>query len=210
MWTSPNEVRKAIGLSVDDVTDEDLSYYIGKAQKELLDQLCIYEYEDKLVGNLDGINTTFNTSYVPIADRNFDLVVDTLDVEVYKWGHYGSMDTKETVSVSTIYPDKGIIILQSAPESTIDVVTATYYSFPRQLILDRLPMVTSLLAGYHYIRSEVLLLPRQWMHGSYRFIKGTPAEDILIEYYRNLDILLGREHRKVTPDNVTFLRDQDV
>ena len=47
----------------------------------------------------------------------------------------------------------------------------------------------------------------QWMHGSYRFIRGTPAEDILLEYYRNLDILLGREHRKVTPDAPTFLRD---
>uniref|UniRef100_A0A6H1ZKH4 Uncharacterized protein n=1 Tax=viral metagenome TaxID=1070528 RepID=A0A6H1ZKH4_9ZZZZ len=206
-WTTPQEVRKVIGLGADDVSDEDLDYYIGKAQKELLDQLCVFEYEDKLVGNIDGVNITFNTHYAPIADRNFDLVVNTLDVEVYKWGHYGLMDTKSTVPISTVYPDKGIIVLGSAPGNTIEVVTATYYSFPRQLILDRLPTVTALLAGYHYIRSEVLLLPQQWFHGSYRFIRGTPAEDILLEYYRNLDILLGREHRKVTPDAPTFLRD---
>jgi hypothetical protein len=207
MWTQPDRVRKYIGLDASDVSDEDLSDYITKAQEELFDQISVYAFEEVMSGDIDGSNTTFTVSNPYIADSNFDLVADSLDVEVYKWGTYGSIDTMSTIGVSTIYPDRGLIVLNTPPESTIEAVTCSYYFYPRKLNLNRLEDVTALLAAYYYVRTEMLLVPKQWMHGAYRFIKGTPAEELLQEYYRNLEILLGRMHKKKVHGEVEFARE---
>jgi len=208
MWTNAEEVRKIIGLKVDDVTDQELEFYIDMAQKEIRDQISVYVFEEDLSGNVDGSNTTFTTKYSPIADSNFDLKVNASDIEIYKWGDSSSFDTRETVSVSTLYWDRGMIILSEAPASTYDVVRCNYYYYPRIFDLNRLKKITALLAGYYYIRSELLLVPKTWAHGAYRFAKGEPLEQLLNDYYRELESIIGRDHIKREHDTITILRDE--
>ena len=208
-YTNPEHVRRILGLTVDDVSDSDLESFIEEAQKEVLDQIAIYMFEDTLSGKINGSNTTFKTSYAPIADSNFDLKVDVNDLEVYAWGEAGSIDTRIKWSLSTIYPDYGTIVLSSAPDSTYDVITATYYYYPnRHIKLNRIPRATALLAGYYYILSEMLLIPEQWMHGAYRFRHARPYQVLLDEYYREINIILGREHVKEEHGEVELLRDE--
>jgi len=129
------EVRKIIGLKPDDVTDQELEFYIDMAQKEIRDQISVYIFEEDLTGDIDGKNTTFTTKHYPIADSNFDLVVNASDIEIYKWGDSSSFDTRETVSVSTLYWDRGMIVLSEAPASTYDVIRCNYYYYPIRTIV---------------------------------------------------------------------------
>lgn len=207
MWSDPESVRKIIGLSVDDASDQELEFYIDMAQKEIRDHISVYVFEDDLTGVIDGVNTTFSTRYYPIADSNFDLVVDHSDIEVYKWGDSNCIDTRETVSVSTLYWDKGLIILSDPPANTYDVVRCSYYYYPRKFDLSRLRRITALLAGYYYIRSELLLVPKTWAHGAYRFAKGEAVRDLLDDYYRELENIIGRDHVKKEHDTLRFLRE---
>ena len=208
-WCNPQQVRKVIGLTPDDVRDEDLYQYIEDAQRDVRDQIAVYQYQEELKGKIDGENTTFSTSFSPIADADFDLDVDTSDVEVWKWGDKDSIDTKETVTVSTIYPDEGKIVLSSPPASTYDCVVCNYYYYPRKIDTNRLPRVTALLAGYYYIMSEMLLIPEQWMHGAYRFRHARPYTLLLDEYYRELESLIGRRHVKEEHSTVSFMREEE-
>jgi len=207
-YSNPEEVRKRIGLKSGDVPDDDIIPFLGDAQKEVLDQIAIYQFDEDTTGDIDGVNTTFTLKHYPIADSNFDRLVNTADVEVYKWGDKDTIETKETVTVSTLYPDQGIMILSSAPASTYDIVVASYWYYPRHIKLNRIHKVVALLAGYYYVRSELLLLPRRWAQGAYRFESGTPAEDLLKEYYRALELVVGREHIKQEHGDISFLRDE--
>ena len=205
-YSDPAEVRREIGLKAGDVPDDDILPFLNRAQKEVLDQIAVYQFEEDTVGSIDGDNTTFRLKHYPVADSNFDRLVGTADVEVYKWGDKDTIETKETVTVSTLYPDQGIMVLSSAPANTYDVVVASYWYYPRHIKLDRLHRAVALLAGYYYVRSELMLLPRRWAQGAYRFERGTPAEDIRKEYYRALEVIVGREHTKEKHDEVEFLR----
>lgn len=208
MWTDPEQVRKELGLKVVDVSDEELNYYINKAQENLLHDIAVYRFEEPMIGTINGTNTTFQTLNYPIADANFDKVVNADDIEVYKWGDIENISTRQTVPVSLMYPKFGIVILRDPPESTIEVVTCTYYYLPMDIDFNRIGRATALLAAYYYIRTEMLLIPESWAHGAYRFQKGTPAEELLNEYYRELERLKGKMHIKREHEDIEFLRDK--
>lgn len=211
VWTgysNPEEARREIGLKPGDVEDTDLEPFLDRAQREVLDQIAIYQFDEVTTGACDGSNTTFQLKHYPIADSNFDKLINTLDVELYKWGDTSEIETRETVSMSTLYPDHGIAIVSSAPASTYDVVVANYWYYPRHIKLNRIHKAVALLAGYYYVRSELLLLPSRWAQGAYRFERGTPSEDLLKEYYRVLDNVIGRGHAKDKHGDITFSRDE--
>ncbi|MEM2262553.1 MAG: hypothetical protein QXK24_08895 [Ignisphaera sp.] len=205
MWCTPEDVRKELGLSVEDVSDADLDYYINKAQSDLLNDIAIYRHDEIMKGTIDGYNATFQTWFYPIIDSNFDKKVDPSDITVYKWK---DAYNKETVAVSSINPEYGIIIVSTPPSTEYIFLTCSYYYVPTYGInYERLSRVTALLAAYYYIRSEMLLIPETWAHGAYRFTKGTPAEELLNEYYREKDLLLKKDYVKKKHGEVEFLRD---
>jgi len=206
MWCTPEDVRKELGLLSEDVDDVTLLHYIEKAQDSLRDQISIYVFDEELAGDIDGVNTTFRTAHYPIADCDYDLAVGTSDVVLYKWGEYGSIDTRSTIAASTIYPDYGIIVLSDPPEGTIKAVTCTYYYYPTRIDMGRLPKVCALLAAYYYVRAEMLLIPEKWAHGAYRFERGTPAEMLYSEYERELGLLIRRDLYKASLGSLDLLR----
>ena len=206
-WTTPEEVRKELGLKMEDVSDEDLAYYIEKAQRNLLSDIAVYRFEEAMIGSIDGVNCTFQTRYSPIADSNFDGVVNPQDIIVAKWGDINNFSTRSTIQVSSIDPVFGIVVLASPPEATVQAVTCTYYYLPNpKITFEHLRRLSSILAAYYYVRSEMLLVPDSWAHGAYRFTKGTPAEELLNEYYRELSKVRGREHLKESHTEVRYVR----
>ncbi len=111
------------------------------------------------------------------------------------YGNCNNENTKTTVSVSSVNPYTGKIILESPPPSTIDCVVCTYYYYPKEVNLDLVSKACAVLAGYKYILAEYLLIPEQWYQGAMRFKHARPYQVLLEEYYRLLD-LITKYHTK--------------
>ena len=133
-------------------------------------------------------------------------VVDEKDIEVYKWGETGSLDLRETVSLSSFDPVYGKVVLSEAPASTYDVVTATYYYYPREIDENLIPEAVACLAAFYYVMREFLLIPERLSHGAYRFSHARPYMVLLDQYYRIRDIMLGKIHTKGEHDEPSLIR----
>lgn len=208
-WCTPEEVRKEIGMLAEDVPDQDLEYYISRAHNRLLEDIAVSHRDENLIGDINGVNTTFTTSVGYIADSNFDNTINISDVTINTWGDRATIDTRTNVTASTLYPEFGIVVLTSAPANTVECVAMDYWTYPKEINTGKLSQVTALLAAYYYIGAEHLLMPQKWMHGAYRFEKGTPEEILERRYERALLGLKGRAHKKVKHDKITFLRGEE-
>jgi len=204
-YTTPDIVKKKLGFSTE-VDDQVLEYYIGEAEKDMLKDITIHVLDDQLSGNIDGTNKTFETSNTFIADQNFNLRVDSNDVQVYGWTDIDDPSTKASLSVSTIYPEYSKIILTSAPASTYEQITADYYYYPCKVYFDQFPDACAYLAAYYYALGEHAMLPEAWMHGSYRFTFGREYRYLYNEYIRKIDRILGRISEKGEHDVPSLMR----
>ena len=111
---------------------------------------------------IDGTNTTFYTINYPIGDNNSDMDVTTTDINVYT---YDSDGTKTEVTVSSIVPNEGKFVLESAPSNRI---TVTYRYAPLS-VSDPHPLIKMacalLTASWAYTKINVGKAPR-WRMGS--------------------------------------------
>jgi hypothetical protein len=209
MWTNPESVRVNIGLTSDEVSDAEILPHIYKAQTAMLGDLCIYVRDDTLSGNIDGNNTTFETTYGNITDKNFDNYTNTLDVEVYKWGKANSLDLRETVSLNSIDATYGYIYLTTAPANTFEAITATYYAYVKEVDVNQLKVACALLSGYYYVMAEYLLIPPTMSHGAYRFRMPENVK-YLKQEYDNVVARMLPIHRKSKSDDITQIRGEVI
>jgi hypothetical protein len=212
-YCTPDDVRKLIGLSTissdpDYINDNDLQYYINKACTLLLEDFSIQIIEESMDGEINGSNTTFSVSNTPIADINFDSKIDSLDVTVYTIGDIDDPSTKNTVSVSKVYPYEGYIVLQNAPSSTIDDIVCTYrYYMSETINFSLLPLANAYLAGYLFITSEYLLIPEQYAVGAMRYTHRIhPISKIYETYLRIKDLITTKKWSKKEVSNIELLR----
>jgi len=202
MLTTPDRVRKIIGLTPDIAPDGEIEPYIEYAQREFLNDIACYVRDDTLTGSINGTNTTFKLTYPFLADRTYDGQITVSDIEVYKWGKSGKLSTRESVAVSSVDPVYGIVVLQEAPASTYDCITANYYYYPREIPNELVSQAVALLAGFYYVMREFLLIPERLSHGAYRFSHARPYMVLLDQYYRIRDMITAKlaikgEHTKM-------------
>jgi len=203
--TTPDNVRKRLGLTPDEAPDEVVYEYISTAQKDVRKDLAFFQFDDTLSGNINGVNTTFSTCNSFIADMNYDNIVNNSDIEVYGWTISDDPGTRVTISLSTIYPEYGKVVTNSAP-SGLAKITARYYYYDTYVDSELIPEACADLAAYLYAGRELLLMPRQWMFGAYRFIKSVEYKELLESYYGNLDKILGYASLKDSHDEPTLIR----
>ena len=203
MWTSPEDIRRRLGLSDDEAPDELVEDYIIDAQKELRRDIAFYVFDDVLSGNLDG--TTFTLNHTFVADKNYDNTVDINDIEVYGWTDSDDPITRTTLSVSTIYPEYGKIVLTSVP-SDYEKITACYYYYDIAIDTSLISEACTDLAAYYFAEREILLMPRQWMHGAYRYMKSAEYKDLIVSYERKKDRILGYASMKGEHDKAELIR----
>lgn len=195
-YCSTTDVRMILGLSTIS-TDPDyedgttLQYYIDKAGPLLLQDISVLEVDEVLSGNIDGSNTTFETTSYPIADSNYDNTINASDVELYSWTDSDDPSTKSSLTVSTVYANEGKIVVSSAPASTEDQVTATYRFYLQDSIsFSALPIAQAYLAGWLFLSSEYLLLPDQEAVGVHRWqFRKMPDTRVLENYYKVLQLI---------------------
>jgi hypothetical protein len=205
---TPSDVRDITGLSPEEADDDKIQGYIDKAYRRFLNDVGIYAIDDVLTGDIDGTNTTFSVNYVPIADRDFDGVAGSLDVEVCQWLTENDLSTKSTLTVSNVNSKYGVITLSSAPSSDADELTASYYYYPRHIPESLIIDAVSALAGYLYVLQEFLLIPERLGHGAYRWTHVKPYMPLWNEYQQIKSMIVATLAYKGTNDNIQNARDE--
>jgi len=119
MFANKEKFRKLTGITVSEISDEDLQTMIPFADKAVMRLASAEVYDEKLTGNIDGSNVIFTTAKKPIADMNLDRQVTSSDVSVF----LASNDPKNNrvsaaATVSSVNARDGIITLSSAPNTT--------------------------------------------------------------------------------------------
>ena len=196
MWCDTESVRKVIGITAEDASDEDLLFFITNAQQELLEEVTIPVKDGKVVGLIDGSNREFYLGFYPVADRDFDLEATTADVSVYSWTDTGDLDTKTSVTVESIDPLEGRIILSSPPSTSVEALTADYRYFTNEVTYDLLSEACIFLAAAKWTRSEFLMIPDSWTLGGIRIRHTRPYTELLSEYQSILSIIRRMPYRK--------------
>lgn len=199
MWCTEEQVRRKLGLRNEEVTDVEITSYITDAQKDMRGDLAYEVSDDTLEGNLS--ETTFTTTYVNIADRNFDLKINNSDITVYGWVDDTDPASRTILTVSTIYPEYGKVVLVSAP-SNYTKITADYFYTSSPTDLTLYPDACAYLAAFYYGMSEIVLMPKQWMHGAYRFLKTEDLPILESEYHKKLIRLRKNVHDVAEMDDV--------
>jgi len=183
---NPMSVRKYTGLDSEDVTNENLKFYIEQANTVVFEDVAVQVIDEHLSGDIDGSNTTFSTHHKYIADTDFDCSNSSVDVTVYKWGTENSLSTREECVVSSINPEEGKIYLKTAPAATYDVLTVNYYYYKNRPVWHTLKRAADIWAAYEYILSEYLLIPTSLRRGALSWRHVKPYKDL---YERYLDAI---------------------
>jgi len=208
-YASTADVRMLCGFTVDEVNDTDLQYYIDKATNLIIEHISIPRIDEELSGSIDGINTTFNTSYCPIADTDGDTDVDSGDLTVYGWTDSDDPSTKSTLSVQRVYARDGIIVLSSAPSVNIEKITCDYnYTLEENIPWDLVKIACSYLTGFLFIVKEWLLIPDSYSLGAIRFKHTRPYLHYLEQYYNIMSMIKTKVHVKSTTETIEVLRER--
>ena len=193
-YATANDVRKLVGLpsKVDDpnyVTDDTIEYYLNLAAYQLLNSVTVLVRDEVLTGKIDGSNTEFTVAHYPIADQNFDSLVGTADVTVYTWTDLDDLDTKTQVNVSSVDWLDGRIVLETAPSTSIDGVTADYRYYLYEPDFNLFQLAEAYLAGALFFRAEYMEIPDMEKHGATTFRITNPATKAMKAYYDTLAVI---------------------
>jgi len=132
-WKLEESIRRKMGISTNDVDDDDLSHIAWMAYQESLRDVYNHHYKEKPKGNPDtgagfnGTNTSFQTKYYPIADIGGDGSIgdsDDAEADITGWwinsaGHRSSCDIDITQSDNgeiTITQNDGVTAIPSNNE----------------------------------------------------------------------------------------------
>lgn len=212
-YCSTTDVRLMIGISTlstdpDWISNETLQNYIDKSGPLLLRDISVLKVDEVLSGNIDGSNTTFETSCYPIADQDYDSTINANDVTLYSWTDSDDPSTKSELTISTVYANDGKIVVNAAISSDVDQVTASY-RFYRQDSMDFSALVTaqSYLAGWLFVSSEYDLLPEKEQVGVHRWqYTKMPSDRILEHYYMVMNLIKSKSWEKIKSPTPQMIR----
>ena len=185
-----------------------MSELIDLATKMIIEDLTISVVDEEPSGNINGSNTTFTVYHYPIADTDGDKQVTGSDISVYTWTDEDDPSTKETVPVSTIYPRDGIIVLQSAPSTSIEKITIDYaYTLEEDIDWDLVKVACSWLTAYLFCVKKFTTVPESVVRGPVRFRYYTkPYNEYLNNYYHIMSLVKSKNHIKKTHSEMTLRR----
>jgi len=196
MWTTPTIVREQyLGVGTDVAPDTLLTPLIEKAERYVKEHISVelVKIETKKVDE-----HVFLLYFIPVADSNFDQIVDSDDITAY---FLHGVEWRST-EVVYFFPELGIIITADDPES----IFADYSMWVRGIPdWKKVEEAVSLLTAHYYFRREVLLLPETVRFGVLSLRKTVRwTEDSWKQFLRMLNILRSpveaRRKRRVLPE----------
>jgi len=167
MWTTPEDVRLVLNVSIEELSDENANKWITKAQEFVRSDTGVRVTFDKLKGDIDGSNTKFYVTRPPIGDKDFDLSITASDISVYGLKETEDESTKEALVVSSIYPETGLVVLTSAPDpAKYKEIRADYWQSWVHEFPESIKYATALMSANFYMGSEFGMLPVEYRLGT--------------------------------------------
>lgn len=190
MYVTVTDVRTIIGLTVRDITDEDLEELIALAERMVNKDITIFVYGEVPTFYTDS--STIRVKFYPIGDRDIDGSVSTNDVSIYGWTDADDISTRTTVSVSAVYPSDGVIV--ASTNLDYEKVTVDYCYFPNDGIdWELVKLATIYLVGYLYAIRKFTTLPDSVSRGPIRYrYYARPYDEYYRKYYEILDRILSK------------------
>jgi len=193
-------------LTTNDLTDTQVCNLIAYAGTQLnaainvkIEEENILEISNTKTNTIDGSNKTYYTREYPIGDMDNDMDVDISDITVYQ---YASDGTKTECTVSSITPNTGEFVLNTAPDAAITKLVVTYVHTQRSVsdphMLVR--MACSLLtAAWAYTKINVGKAPR-WRMGSTQIWRDM---DSFKTYYDKYQLIVNQINDMSQMDMIT-------
>jgi hypothetical protein len=132
-YCTPNDVRDATNLEEDDITDTELYKIISFAGDQLNSDINSYVEDEKIEylsnekqNKINNDNTTYYTRHYPIGDSTGDQDVTTSDLTVYTIKQTDG--TKTEVSLSSVTPNTGKFVVDSAISADYDLYVTYRYA----------------------------------------------------------------------------------
>jgi len=191
-YTDAEEIRKILGITIDDAKDDVLDDFIQKAQKVLLHYIQIQVIDEEMDGSINGSNTTFTCTNKFIADTNYDKAITTSDFTINGWTDEDDPTSKVTLTVSTFDAVNGFFKLATAPDcSTYDTVTITYSYYTCKIDWDMVELATTYYAAMLWAAKELYLVPEDLVIGNIRIRnkRDMPYEKLRMEFLRIVNII---------------------
>ncbi|RLJ10169.1 MAG: hypothetical protein DRP15_00925 [Candidatus Aenigmatarchaeota archaeon] len=190
MYTTPQDVRDLLGVSIEDASDEILKEFIEKAQRVVLKHITVKVKDEVMSGSINGQNNTFSVSNKYLADVDFDEQVTTSDFKIYGWKDADDPGTKVELTCSTFYPEYGIFVLSEAPDpNTYEILTCDYSYYTCQIDWTLVELATAYYAAFLWVARELFLVPEEWALGNLRIRQREPRRHYRTEFYNIIKYL---------------------
>ena len=181
-YSSVVEVREISNLTVDDISDSDLSRLIQKATAYLNAEINqerrrepILAIDDVRTNKIDGSNATYYIRHWRnhIADFNDDGKVTTSDLIVYQ---VSSSNVETQLTVSSISPDEGKFVLLTAPPSGVKLYVTYKWCYVSEYTPSPLVKLACeyLATAFAFEKVERGLSPQQ-VYGNVRIYRDMTA-----------------------------------
>jgi len=180
-YTTPQDIRDLLGLTNDDAKDDILEEFITKSQNIILHYIQVKVIEEEI--SLDSSGKTIVLTNQFLADTNFDKLINTLDVTVYGYVDEDSIETRTTLSLSTIWPENGILKL-SSDASSYGKVTVSYSYYTCSIDWNLVAMATAYYAGMLWVAREEFLVPDELTIGNIKVRQKQPWNKLREEFNR--------------------------
>jgi hypothetical protein len=178
MYTTAQDVRDLLGLSVGEAPDSVLDELIEKAQKVVVHYVQINVDEEEV--HPDGMTIVLSHKY--LADRDFDMQITSGDVKVYCYPST-NLEERYTLPVEKIWPELGVIKLLSVPLS-FTKITVSYAYYTCAIDWNLLSLATAYYAGMLWVAREEFLVPEQLAIGNVRIRQEQPWDKLRNEFRR--------------------------
>jgi len=181
VYTTPQDVRDILGIGVEDASDALLEEFIEKAQSVVIHywQIPVLEEEPQI----DTTGHTLVLSHPFLADTNFDKKIDGSDVVVYGYREIDNLETRETLAVSTIWPEKGVIKLVDNALG-YSKVTVSYSYYTCAIDWNLVSLATTYYAAMLFVARELFLVPDDFTIGNIKVRQRQPWERLRQEFLR--------------------------
>ncbi len=182
-------IRSVVDILSTEISDAGLEVHSARAKEMVLKDISSYRIHEEMTDlngftpNKDGSNKKFYVQNVPVADTDFDLMVDGDDLTVYEWSDQDDETTATSVDVTSVNVDTGLIQLTTAPASSVEKVTCSYRFHFNQINSTILQIATAMLAGLLWIQKDRILMPDRVSVGAYKWQYTSPAYKKLYEQY---------------------------
>ena len=197
LYCTTEDVRKILGLDIDDAPNDKLEWYVERAHKEIIKYVQIPIVNEEMSGNIDGKNSTFSADNGFIADTNWDKTISTLDFTIYGWTDADDEFTKVALPCSTFDAVTGKFILSSAPGTTYKKITIDYSYYTRKIDWNIMEEATMWLAAKKWINREILLSWEDVKIGDLHLKDRKVIENVEKEFNRQISLLIAIQMSKV-------------